>query len=237
MVDLWMPDAERIETLACGGGSFAPIAVMSHIMQGSQSTMIAWARQRPAVDQKSAHFTIGKDGRICQHVALDKRSWAAGVITGKPTWPLWNGRNPNGQVVNIEHEGMSGDAWPDAQVEATIKVHHWLFGEFGWTPGSDTVIGHFETSTIARAFDPGSGWPRQRIIDALRARTRAAGAPQPASAATDATSPAEAAHGDASVVQLTGRIEALEADQRQQVKRIDTLEHWRDALKEAIEYD
>lgn len=167
----WAPFAERIESAAVGG-PIQPIAALSHIMQGAQATMIAWARERPAVTPVSAHFTIGKTGRIVQHVSIRRQAWHAGRldIGAAPTWRLLPpGGNPNDFAVGIEHEGFSGEVWPELQIEATIRVHRWLFDELKLIPSTDTVIGHFETAPRSRAHDPGPTWPRGRILEALHA--------------------------------------------------------------------
>ena len=53
-------------------------------------------------------------------------------------------------------------------MQATIRVHRWLFAELGLVPSEETVIGHFVTAPASRAADPGPTWPRARILDALR---------------------------------------------------------------------
>ena len=173
----WMPHVERIESMAIGR-AIEPRAVMSHIMQGAQATMIRWARERGvAITPISAHFTIGADGRVVQHVAIRTQAWHAGRLdAGRP--PLWRllpaGGNPNDFAIGIEHEGFSGEPWPEPQVEATIRVHRRLFEELALIPSEDTAIGHCMTAPANRAHDPGSGWPRDRILEALRAQRAAA---------------------------------------------------------------
>ena len=165
-----MPGVERVETAAMGG-AITPRGVMSHIMQGWQATMIRWARERPRLTPKSAHFTIGRDGRVVQHVPIRRQAWHAGRLDpgAPPRWTLLpRGANPNDHAVGIEHEGFSGEPWPEPQIEATIRVHRWLFAELGLEPSEETVIGHFLTAPASRAADPGPGWPRDRILAALR---------------------------------------------------------------------
>ena len=176
-----MPGVERVETAAMGG-AITPRGVMSHIMQGWQATMIRWARERPRLTPKSAHFTIGRDGRVVQHVPIRRQAWHAGRLDpgAPPRWTLLpRGANPNDHAVGIEHEGFSGEPWPEPQIEATIRVHRWLFAELGLDPSEETVIGHFLTAPASRAADPGPGWPRDRILAALR-EAEAADADEPA---------------------------------------------------------
>lgn len=183
MAELWMPDVEQVRTEAKGHypGVFTPRAVMSHIMQGYQSTMIRWAEERPYATAKSAHFTIGRAGRIVQHVAINEAAWTAGRLV-EPVWKLLSyDTSPNMQFIGIEHEGFSvppsgygydyvydvATPWPPEMVDATIRVHEWVMRELGLVPNHNTVIGHRATDTISRANDPGSAWPQDEIVGAL----------------------------------------------------------------------
>lgn len=189
-MEMWMPDVLQIHSAAYGGyGAIKPIAVVNHIMQGYQSTMIAWAQQRPYVQQKSAHFTINRAGRIVQHVPLNQASWASGSVRN-PSWALLkkdaNGtpKNPNGYIVNIEHEGFSvppgygydyvysaQHPWPEAMVKATIEVQKWVCEQLSILPSTDTIIGHAAIDSVTRKNDPGPLWPQSRIIASLTQRT------------------------------------------------------------------
>jgi N-acetyl-anhydromuramyl-L-alanine amidase AmpD len=170
------------------------LGVINHVMQGFQSTMIAWAEQRPYTTPKSATFTIGRQGRIVQHVSAWDHSWAAGGVCS-PTWALLPANtNPNRVAINIEWEGFSVDPlsysydhlygegvdakgrpmrpWPKAQVDAAVRVHRWLFenGIVAGEPNGNTITGHFATDACSRALDPGPFWletVRPVIIDAL----------------------------------------------------------------------
>lgn len=188
----WCPFAERIETAAYGyndlaPGAMQPIAVISHIMQGYQRTMIGWARERPATTMLSVHFTIGREGRIAQHVGIRDAAYHAGLVA-QPGWKLYRpGTNPNRYTVGIEHEGFSAppsygfdylyDAvhpWPEPMVLASIRVHQWIIAETGIVPSEDTIIGHSATDSVNRARDPGPMWPRERLLAALRGPSAAA---------------------------------------------------------------
>lgn len=179
----WFPDVEHIRAAEQGyadlpAGTMRPRAVISHIMQGYQPTMIRWARS-PSNDFRSAHFSIGRGGRIVQHVGIFDAAWHAGRVES-PTWPLYRSVNPNRETIGIEHEGFSidpvdypydylysaGRPWPLAMVEASIKVQRWIFEhpEVDMKPSTLTIIGHRETATRSRANDPGSQWPQRQII-------------------------------------------------------------------------
>lgn len=188
MPELWMPGVEIEMTMAKGDPrvvDMRPIAVINHIMQGYQSTMVRWAQERPYRTAKSAHFTIGRDGRIVQHAPLNVPTWASGNVA-EPTWRLmkYDGGepvNPNWYTVNIEHEGFSVDpvsyeydylydegVWPEAMVRSSVEVNAFVCGEYGILPSVDTIIGHYQTNTITRMDDPGGAWPQGRVIQSVK---------------------------------------------------------------------
>lgn len=171
-MDLTM-GVEHIPTAAFGGypavpnGEAWPKQVINHIMEGWQATMVGWAKERPVVNRKSAHFTIGRGGRIVQHVSLWDCAWAV-------AWGDWNMHS-----IQIEHEGFSKSGptygqtnygptypWPQAMVDASIKVHKWVFEairtyDVTVFPGQDTIIGHKDTGQPDRVDDPGQQWYAQ----------------------------------------------------------------------------
>ena len=93
-------------------------------------------------------------------------------------------------TVGIEHEGFSippgysydylysnGNPWPEAMIEASIRVHRWVFARVNeWdagamVPSEDTVITHSMLNTASRKQDPGDLWlatVRPRILAALQ---------------------------------------------------------------------
>lgn len=181
-MELWLPGVEHVPTEAYGGyGPIKPIAIVNHIMQGYQNTMVQWAKERPYRTSKSAHFTIGRSGRIVQHVPINQASWASGSVRN-PHWTLLKpNRNPNSYVVNIEHEGFSidpltypydylyknGKPWPEAMVKASIKVQTWVCDQLGITANRNTIIGHNYIDSVNRPMDPGTAWPQDRIIESI----------------------------------------------------------------------
>ena len=184
----WMPEIEHAPTAAWGYSdlredSMYPAAVVSHVAQGYMTGLVGIAQQ--ADPGKSWHFSIGRDGRIVQHVSIWDAAWHAGDVNA-PTWSRFDGTNPNKQTVGIEHEGFSippgyafdylyspENPWPEALVEASINVHRWVFGTCAnWigVPSEDNVITHSMLNTRSRAQDPGDLWlqtVRPRIIRTL----------------------------------------------------------------------
>ena len=189
MPDAWMPGIERAPTAAYSAHlTLTPIGICSHIMEGRQSTMLVWAKERPPVNKVSAHFTIGRNGKVYQHVPIDRWSWCQGRLDPghPPTWPDYRaGVNPNSQLVSIEHEGVPAQKWTAKMLAASIRVQKWVCREWGITPSLDTIIGHRVIAPVSRADDPGPHWPQQEIIDDLRKALGIKDAPAPVTPSAD----------------------------------------------------
>jgi N-acetyl-anhydromuramyl-L-alanine amidase AmpD len=206
----WMPDTTKIPAKDFGyrdvePGTMKPIGVINHVAQGYISTIDAWARDADANDAMP-HFGITRDGEIHQYVDIFSRAYHSGRHRNEPppTWELLPRKgagwvNPNYVTVGVEHEGFSAvpsygfdyvydsivKPWPEAMIEASIKVHAWMFEAVNkdreqgagsgscapLEPSTLTIIGHNETSPGSRAHDPGEAWPQQRIIDGTKLAT------------------------------------------------------------------
>lgn len=97
------------------GGQDAVYGVVLHVMQGTLDGTDAWFRNSSS--QASAHFGVGKDGRIFQWVDTADRAWAQ--VDGNRTW------------LSIEHEGKSGDSLIPAQLAASARVIAWMHATHG----------------------------------------------------------------------------------------------------------
>lgn len=104
-----------------------PIGVVLHIMQGTLDGTDSWFHNPAA--QASAHFGVGKDGRVFQWVNTEARAWAQAA--GNPSY------------LSIECEGYHGDALTQRQVAAVagivawahvplVKTDHPGLGGLGW---------------------------------------------------------------------------------------------------------
>ncbi|MGW1077638.1 peptidoglycan-binding protein [Streptomyces sp. NPDC002537] len=105
--------------------------VILHIMEGTLDGSDSWFRNASA--QASAHFGVGKDGRIYQWVDTADRAWAQG--SGNRTW------------LSIEHEGHSGQALTDQQLAATARVIAWMYS-----------VHKFPLQQTDNVTRPGIGW-------------------------------------------------------------------------------
>src|SRR5581483_4820268 len=125
----------------------------------------------------SAHFSVAKDGRIHQHVALDDTAFANGIVQTGHTARLIDdnaGLNPTLWTVSCEHEGMSGESPTPAMFDASTRLCAWVFATRLLSGGAsavavdrDHIIRHAEISPIDRAGCP--GWP-EPVITAYVAR-------------------------------------------------------------------
>jgi N-acetyl-anhydromuramoyl-L-alanine amidase len=107
--------------------------------------------------QVSAHFLVGRDGRLWQFVSCDDRAWHAGVSS-------WHGRsNCNDYSIGIELEGIEGGLFEPCQYETLISLCHRLTERYPIRQ----VAGH-EHVAPGRKTDPGPGfdWPLLRRASA-----------------------------------------------------------------------
>lgn len=175
----WCPfvdDTEPSEN--CWAGNKGLGAVVLHIGQGSYQAI---RDEFTPGKQKSAHFTIARNGRIAQHVSIFDRAWANGLTflstglwrdpegaTVRPPWPGLNPPlNPNWYTISIEHEGTSGDPQTPAMEASRTKLLRWIASETGLVyRAGDTLIGHCHISPVNRKHCPGPSFDYARIAQA-----------------------------------------------------------------------
>ncbi len=91
---------------------------------GTTSSTVTWFLMEES--QVSAHFVVGKDGRVVQMVPLEKRAWHAG-----PSAWGW-ATNLNHSSIGIEMVNLNNgkDPYPEAQMQATAALVRFLRGRF-----------------------------------------------------------------------------------------------------------
>ena len=163
---------------------WTPDMIVCHIAEGTYDGTIGWLCN-PA-SQTSAHFVVGKDGRVTQLVPLDQAAWCNGTSTaandkryfGKSTLETVRERktNANYYTISIEHEGY----WKDgrgkltaAQQEATVELIRYIRTEIKRLYGSEIpadrkhIVGHYEVNPITKPCCPGENFPFGEIIEEL----------------------------------------------------------------------
>jgi N-acetylmuramoyl-L-alanine amidase len=108
----------------------------------------------------SAHYTIGRDGRVFRHVPEERRAWHAGVS-------FWAGEaNVNGRSIGIElvnpgHE-FGYVPFADGQIAALIDLARAILARHPIAP--ERVLGHSDVAP-ARKTDPGELFPWARLAE------------------------------------------------------------------------
>lgn len=195
----WMPGIEHIPIrwalpswIRRREGTMVPLAIVDHIMQGYQSTVVDWASngQRKII----AHFSIGRQGRTAQHLSVFTPGiHASAVINPLARVALSRGAPVSGAntyTIGKEHEGCSEpprgytvpgsmiwsrtNPWPDAMVESSLAIDRWCFANVPslGVPSRDSIIGHYEIDARNRPNDPATAgdravWPVARKLAAL----------------------------------------------------------------------
>ena len=132
-------------------------AVVIHSTANSSlNGVVSWFNNPSA--QVSAHYSIGKDGHIVQHVQDIHRAWHAGRST-------WKGRdNCNDYTLGIELVNLNDgrDPYPAAQHQANVALCAYLIDKYNVSP--DDIMGHLDI-----AIPPGrKSDPRAYDLDQLR---------------------------------------------------------------------
>ena len=157
-------------------GGNAPEAIVYHIAQGSLGGIDAWFNN-PA-SSASTHFAVGFGGQIHQYVRVGDAAWGNGLMNRPDLSIAWlrycyeNRVNPNLRTISIEHEGFTGNAWPEAMYRASLALTAWLLDTYHLRHFLDNLdhsfIGHHRIDSVNRARCPGTGWPRTRLFQDLR---------------------------------------------------------------------
>jgi N-acetylmuramoyl-L-alanine amidase len=129
--------------------------VLHHTAGSTLGGTVLWFR-RPE-SQVSAHFTVGKDGSIVQHLSTFDRAWHAGVSKDH-----LGRENLNNFSIGIEmvNTGVNNDPWPTEQVNVVYFLCAHLKKRF---PTIKYITSHeFIAEPQGRKNDP-KGFPWERM--------------------------------------------------------------------------
>jgi len=141
------------------------IAIVNHITAGTFPGCLSWMRNPQA--KASAHYLVTRQGKIYQMVRDEDTSWHAGAVN-KPSWPLYDGSNPNRYTIGIEHEALPGERLTEMQYQATLWLHKQLIAKHGIPIDEGHIIGHYRIDSVNRPNCPGPGFPWQRLFSDLK---------------------------------------------------------------------
>ena len=108
----------------------------------------------------SAHYTIGRDGRVFAHVAEDRRAWHAGVSYWAGETNV-NARSVGIELVNPGHE-FGYVPFTQSQIAALIDLSRGILARHPIPP--HRVVGHSDVAP-ARKTDPGELFPWQHLAE------------------------------------------------------------------------
>ncbi len=131
----------------------APALIVLHYT-AMETAAAALERLCDPVHEVSAHYLIGKDGRLWQLVAEDQRAWHAGA--GE-----WAGQGDvNSRSIGIELDNRGTHPFPEPQ----MRCLEGLLGQImtRWRIPPEGVIGHSDMAP-GRKLDPGPRFDWQRL--------------------------------------------------------------------------
>ena len=131
-------------------------AIVIHATANSSlEGVISWFNNPQAM--VSAHYTIGKDGRIVQHVRDENRAWHAGKSA-------WKGvPNVNNYALGIELVNLNNgeDPYPEEQHQANVQLCTYLCRKHNIKP--ENIVGHLDVAVPkGRKTDP-RGYDLERL--------------------------------------------------------------------------
>ncbi|MBB1061218.1 N-acetylmuramoyl-L-alanine amidase [Marilutibacter spongiae] len=149
----------------------ARLVVLHHTDMESAEAALHTLQTGNAGGPVSAHYLVGRDGRLYQLVPEQLRAWHAGA--GR-----WQGQDDlNSASIGIEIDNDGHSPFPDAQLEALLRLLEDIVARTG-IPRAQ-VIGHADLAP-ARKRDPSAVFPWARLAEAgFGLWPRAAPAPAP----------------------------------------------------------
>jgi N-acetylmuramoyl-L-alanine amidase len=127
---------------------------------GMKTAEEALARLCDPEARVSAHYTIGRDGRVYRHVPEERRAWHAGISfwAGEPNV---NARSIGIELVNPGHE-FGYVPFAEAQIASLIDLARGIFERHPIPP--KRVVGHSDVAP-ARKTDPGELFPWAQLAE------------------------------------------------------------------------
>jgi hypothetical protein len=149
---LWRPASRGNYTQANRGARRIKYLVI-HIAQGSYSGTIDWF-QNPRANV-SAHYVVGRKGKIAQCVHNEDIAWHAG------NWRF------NRRSIGIEHAGYASERWSDRKYHSSAKLAAYLCRRFNIPPWRRYIRGHRSVPGVATRC-PGRRFNKDRYLRLVR---------------------------------------------------------------------
>jgi hypothetical protein len=149
---LWRPASRGNYTQANRGARWIKYLVI-HIAQGSFSGTIDWF-QNPRANV-SAHYVVGRKGKIAQCVHNEDIAWHAG------NWRF------NKRSIGIEHAGYASERWWDRKYHSSAKLAAYLCRRFNIPPWRRYIRRHRGVPGVATRC-PGRRFNKDRYLRLVR---------------------------------------------------------------------
>src|SRR5215207_908294 len=191
------PDATWLGQTVNTSGPFSagqPRFIVQHYTAGGSGLGSAKYLYGPHSPASSAHYVVDRDGEVWQLCGNDFKAWHAGksrwigsdakTYDGLNSYAIgieyanygWLEKGP-GQRIRATHKNektpRSWEVYPDAQIEAGLKLTRWLIETI---PTIKETMGHDDISP-GRKSDPGPAFPMHRFKDLFRPKPPAPVAP------------------------------------------------------------
>jgi hypothetical protein len=149
---VWRPAYRGNYTQATRGALIIDFIVI-HIAQGSYSGTISWF-QNPRANV-SAHYVVGRSGRITQCVHNADIAWHAG------NWRF------NRKSIGIEHAGYGSHRWTDRMYRSSAKLSAYLCRRFNIPVRRHHIREHNSVPGVATSC-PGRHFNKHRYLRLVR---------------------------------------------------------------------
>ncbi|MBL6853247.1 MAG: N-acetylmuramoyl-L-alanine amidase [Alphaproteobacteria bacterium] len=137
-----------------------PVDILVLHYTGMPTADEALARLTDPQAKVSAHYTIGRDGRVFAHVPEDRRAWHAGVSWWAGATNI-NARSIGIELVNPGHE-FGYVPFAEPQIAALIDLAQAILRRHPIPP--QRVLGHSDVAP-ARKEDPGEHFPWKQLAE------------------------------------------------------------------------
>lgn len=135
----------------------AQLIVLHHTAMDSFDGALKVLQTHNDAGPVSCHYLIGRDGRLAQLVAEDRRAWHA----GSGSWGSI--RDVNGASIGIELDNSGAEPFPEAQIGTLLRLLDDLCARLH-IPRTQ-VVGHADTVPWAKD-DPSRFFPWKRLAEA-----------------------------------------------------------------------
>lgn len=163
-----------------------PVALSYHITDDLDlDNVLSWLRNPQS--KASSHWVIDRDGTKYQLVGSAMASWTNGEVHRPRRDIPWIDRhadawlagtdNANYYTISLEHIGIPGEPFPDAQIASSIEVSSYYLATYPTiTRDRGHMTRHADYDAVNRPYCPGDLFPLGQIIVACQGDPKSFGA-------------------------------------------------------------